>query len=126
MAYYALLDENNIVVSVISGINENEPLPEYATVETWEELYALEWGYPSVKRTSYNMQRGAHQFGKTPFRKNYAGIGDTYDPIRDAFYEPQPFPSWTLNEETCVWEPPVPYPGASLWDEETLSWKPWD
>jgi hypothetical protein len=125
MAYYALLDENNIVVSVISGIDEDTPLPEYATVETWEELYALEWSYPGVKRTSFNTQRGVHALGKTPFRKNYAGIGDTYDPILDAFYQPQPFPSWTLDEETCVWEPPVPYPGESLWDEETLSWKPW-
>jgi hypothetical protein len=125
MAYYALLDENNIVVQVTRGMDENDPLPEGATVDNWEELYAIDWGYPSCKRTSYNTLLGKHELGGIPFRKNYAGIGDTYDPVRDAFYEPQPFPSWILNEETCGWEPPIPYPGNSLWDEETLSWKPW-
>ena len=59
------------------------------------------------------------------FRKNYAGIGYTYDETRDAFYTPQPYPSWTLNETTCQWEAPTPYPdddGRYTWDEETLSW----
>jgi hypothetical protein len=59
------------------------------------------------------------------FRKNYAGIGYTYDETRDAFYTPQPYPSWTLNETTCQWEAPTPYPdddGRYTWNEETLSW----
>ena len=58
------------------------------------------------------------------FRKNYAGIGYTYDETRDAFYTPQPYPSWTLNETTCQWEAPTPYPdeGNYAWDEDTLSW----
>ena len=77
------------------------------------------------KRTSYNTIGGVHQNGGTPFRKNYAGAGYTYDPVRDAFYGPQPFESWTLNEESCLWEAPVAYPDDGnlyLWDEETLNW----
>ena len=77
------------------------------------------------KRTSYNTIGGVHQNGGTPFRKNYAGVGYTYDPVRDAFYAPQPFESWTLNEDTCLWEAPVAYPedeNSYLWDEETLNW----
>jgi hypothetical protein len=68
---------------------------------------------------------GVHQNGGTPFRKNYAGVGYIYDPVRDAFYAPQPFESWTLNEDTCLWEAPVAYPedeNSYLWDEETLNW----
>lgn len=77
------------------------------------------------KRTSYNTVGGVHQNGGTPFRKNYAGVGYIYDPVRDAFYAPQPFESWTLNEDTCLWEAPVAYPedeNSYLWDEETLNW----
>ena len=77
------------------------------------------------KRTSYNTAGGVHQNGGTPFRKNYAGVGYIYDPVRDAFYAPQPFESWTLNEDTCLWEAPVAYPedeNSYLWDEETLNW----
>lgn len=124
MAHYALLDENNIVVTVVCGMDENAPRPE--GIDNWEQAYATDMGYPSCKRTSYNTLLGKHELGGVPFRKNYAGVGFIYDPVRDAFYEPQPFPSWRLNEQTCGWEPPVPYPGASFWDEETLSWKPWD
>ena len=75
-------------------------------------------------QTSYNTRGGEHPEGR-PLRKNYAGIGFTYDADRDAFIPPQTFPSWTLNEDTCLWEAPVPYPqdGASyFWDEDTLSW----
>ena len=78
------------------------------------------------KRTSYNTIGGVHQNGGTPFRKNYAGVGYTYDPVRDAFYAPQPYESWTLNEDTCLWESSIPYPddteNSYLWDEETLNW----
>jgi len=75
------------------------------------------------KRTSYNTVGGVHQNGGTPFRKNYAGIGDIYDPVRDAFYAPQPFESWTLNEETCLWECPVEKPeGEYFWKEDTQEW----
>lgn len=75
------------------------------------------------KRTSYNTYGGVHQNGGTPFRKNYAGTGYTYDPVRDAFYGPQPFESWTLNEESCLWECPVERPeGEYWWKEDTTEW----
>ena len=75
------------------------------------------------KRTSYNTIGGVHQNGGTPFRKNYAGVGYTYDPVRDAFYAPQPFESWTLNEESCLWECPVERPeGEYWWKEDTTEW----
>ena len=76
-------------------------------------------------QTSYNTRGGVHTNGGTPLRKNYAGVGFTYDKKQDAFYAPQPYPSWTLNESTWLWEPPVPYPtdGQSYnWNEETKSW----
>jgi hypothetical protein len=74
-------------------------------------------------QTSYNTYGGQHPEGN-PLRKNYAGIGYTYDAERDAFIPPQPFPSWTLNEDTCLWDAPTPYPGGEphYWDEETLTW----
>jgi hypothetical protein len=75
------------------------------------------------KRTSYNTIGGVHQNGGTPFRKNYAGLGYTYDPVRNAFYSPQPFESWTLNEESCLWECPVERPeGENWWKEDTTEW----
>tara|TARA_R110000868_G_scaffold10560_2_gene51421 strand:+ start:2205 stop:2537 length:333 start_codon:yes stop_codon:yes gene_type:complete len=76
-------------------------------------------------QTSYNTQGGVHLLGDTALRKNYAGIGYTYDSDRDAFYLPQPFPSWTLNEDSCIWEAPTPMPKDDkfyAWDEGTLSW----
>ena len=82
-------------------------------------------------QTSYNTRGGKHydQDGNedsiAPFRKNYAGIGDTYDSTRDAFYSPEPYPSWTLNDTTCIWESPVAYPSDGKmysWNEETIAW----
>ena len=76
------------------------------------------------RRTSYNTIGGVHKNGGTPFRKNYAGVGYTYDPVRDAFYSPQPFESWTLNEESCLWEAPVAYPNdgnSYIWNEENFN-----
>jgi hypothetical protein len=113
MAHYAFLDENNIVTQVIVGKEENEDNIN------WEEFYG-------AKRTSYNTVKGEHLLGGEPFRKNYAGIGFTYDESRDAFIPPQPYPSWTLNEDTCIWDSPIPYPsedGLFQWNEETLSWE---
>lgn len=83
------------------------------------------FGDPSLfVQTSYNTYGGQHPEGN-PLRKNYAGIGYTYDTERDAFIPPQPFPSWTLNEDTCMWDAPTPYPDDNkpyYWDEETLAW----
>jgi hypothetical protein len=78
-------------------------------------------------QTSYNTRGGVHLNGGTPLRKNYAGVGMTYDAERDAFYAPQPWPSWNLNESTCYWEPPVPYPddgGNYGWNEYDENWGP--
>lgn len=76
-------------------------------------------------QTSYNTHGGVHRTGGTPLRRNYAGIGFTYDRTRDAFISPQPFPSWTLNESTCCWDAPVamPHDGvAYTWDEAQRKW----
>lgn len=77
-------------------------------------------------QTSYNTYGGAHKLGGTPLRKNYAGIGYTYDRVRDAFIPPKPFASWTLNEDTCLWDPPVAYPTDGKrysWNEQTQQWE---
>jgi hypothetical protein len=118
VGHYAILDENNIVTMVFVGKDEGDLGPD-GKVWDWEEYY-------KAKRTSYNTVGGVHRGGGAPFRKNYAGIGFRYDPDRDAFIPPQPFESWTLNEETCLWEPPVPMPesGPHNWNEQTLSWEP--
>jgi len=120
MAHYAFLDENNIVTEVIVGKNEGEEGID------WEVHYGNFRGQ-TCKRTSYNTSGGVHTGGGTPYRKNYAGIGYTYDIARDAFIPPQPYPSWLLDETTCQWEPPVPMPAAEdgeryRWDEPTASW----
>jgi len=110
MAHYAFLDENNVVTEVIAGIDETE-LIEGKEPEIW---YG-EFRGQVCKRTSYNGN----------IRKNFAGVGFTYDEERDAFIPVKPFGSWLLNEELCQWESPVPYPdeeGFYSWDETTTSW----
>ena len=77
-------------------------------------------------QTSYNTHGGQHRNGGTPLRKNYAGIGYSYDRTKDAFIPPKPYPSWILNEETCLWGAPTPMPTDDktyIWDETTTSWK---
>ena len=77
-------------------------------------------------QTSYNTFGNVHKLGGTPFRKNYAGIGYVYDPVRDAFIPPKPHPSWTLNESTGLWDPPVPYPDDGkvyIWKESDMKWE---
>lgn len=119
MAYYAFLDQNNVVTEVIKGIDETE-LIEGLDTETW---YGNLRGQV-CKRTSYWTKGGVHygDDGSPAFRKNYAGIGYNFDGI--GFFAPQPYPSWTLDLETYYWMPPVPMPtqGDWYWDEETLSW----
>lgn len=109
MAHFAQV-KNNIVEQVIVA----------DTKEWCESVLGGEW-----VQTSYNTQGGGHTQGGTPLRKNYAGVGYTYDRERDAFIPPQPYPSWTLNEDTCLWESPVTHPqDGSLysWNEEKLEW----
>jgi hypothetical protein len=117
MAHYTLLDENNIVIEVFVGKDENED------GVNWEEWYGNFRGQ-KCKRTSYNTREGIHIDGGTPFRKNYAGIGFFYDEERDAFYMLSPFPSWVFNEEKCIYQAPTEKPvGLYDWDEDSLSWK---
>lgn len=116
MAHFAEIDENNVVLRVIVGVDE--PLDGEAI---YHDMTGTTW-----KKTSYNTYAGQHTLGGTPFRKNYAGIGYTYDSDRDAFIPPQPAPSWTLDEQTCQWTPPVPFPSDEkqyFWDEPSVSWK---
>jgi hypothetical protein len=111
MAHYAFLDENNLVTEVIAGIDETE-LIEGLDPETWYGKFRGQ----TCKRTSYNGN----------IRKNYAGIGYTYDEERDAFIPPKPYDSWVLDEETCIWGPPIEYPSDGLqyvWDEPNVSWR---
>lgn len=115
MAHFAELDENNVVLQVIVGVDE--PLDG-------EAIYQAETG-KVWKRTSYNTQGGQHRLGGTPFRKNYAGIGYSYDAQRDAFIPPRPFPSWSLDEDSCQWQAPVPMNNDGkhyVWDEPSLAW----
>jgi hypothetical protein len=116
MAHYAFLDENNVVTEVIIGKDEGN--------FDWEQQYGSFRGQ-ACKRTSFNTSGGVHLKGKTPFRKNYAGIGYTYDFGRDAFIPPKPYPSWTLNESTCLWDCPVAMPTERepyIWNETNQSW----
>ena len=116
MAHYAFLDENYIVTEVIVGRDESN--------FDWERHYGDIRGQ-LCKRTSYNTVGGVHNNAGQPFRKNYAGIGYVYDPVRDAFYAQQPYPSWVLNEQTCLWESRVPYPDDGqryAWNEDELRW----
>ena len=108
MAHYAFLDSNNIVTEVIVGINETE-LIEGLDPETWYGNFRGQ----TCKRTSYNNN----------IRKQYAGIGYTYDAVNDVFVAPQPFPSWSLDANHD-WQPPTPMPteGKWYWNEDSLSW----
>jgi len=122
MAHFAKI-ENGTVTQVL--------------VITQDEVDTGSWGDPSSwVKTSYNTRGGVHYEpnSHTPspdqskaLRKNYAGVGYVYDPVRDAFYTPQPYPSWSLDEQSCLWEAPVPKPapdenGLWQWDEDTQAW----
>jgi len=127
MAHYAFVDENNLVVEVIPGRGETEIVDG---VSDWGAYYGNFRGQTCV-RTSYNTYGGVHYTDGEPsddqtkaFRFNYAGIGFTYDADRDAFIPPTPYPSWVLDEDTCLWVAPIAYPaeGVHVWDEETTDW----
>jgi hypothetical protein len=106
MAHFAKINQQRIVTQVI------------VVDEEYIETLPGNW-----IQTSYNTYGGVHLLGGTPLRKNYAAVGYTYDYIRDAFIPPQPYPSWTLNEDTCNWESPKPKPeGNYIWDESILDW----
>jgi hypothetical protein len=121
MAHFAKLDSNNIVTFVTVGRQEDDGQEAVLSARTGD-VY---------KQTSYNTSGGVHKLGGTPLRKNYAGIGYTYDAGRDAFIPPKPYASWLLNEDTCLWDAPVAYPTdigtpeepkRYSWDEATTAW----
>lgn len=126
MASFSKLDDNNVVLTVIS-VHDNELLDENGNESEQKGIdFLIEWsgGHTNWKQTSYNTIGGVHINGGTPFRKNYAAIGDTYDVQRNAYIRPKPFASWSLNEDTCLWIAPVAMPtdGFYTWDEATTSW----
>ena len=121
MAHFARLGPDNKVLAV-HVVHNDVATTEQAGADFLNTTHKLNAVW---KQTSYNTRGGVHKLGGTPFRKNYAGKGYTYDETRDAFIPPQPFNSWTLNEDTCQWEAPVIYPDDGIrykWDEETTSW----
>tara|TARA_R100001086_G_scaffold34048_1_gene15423 strand:+ start:265 stop:657 length:393 start_codon:yes stop_codon:yes gene_type:complete len=128
MAHFAKLNQNNIVITV-NVVHNSELLVdgvenEQKGVDFLNNLFSTNDNW---KQTSYNTIGGVHKLGGTPFRKNYAGVGYTYDEAKDAFIEPQPYASWILNEDTCKWEAPVTFPddGKSYsWNDSTISWDP--
>lgn len=124
MSHFAKLDENNIVTFVTVGRQEDDG-KEQELIDRTGEIY---------RQTSYNTRGGIHYDPETgepsedqskAFRKNYAGIGYYYDEQKDAFIPPKPFDSWVLNEDTCCWEAPIPYPADGIkyiWDEDNQNW----
>ena len=123
MAYYAKIDENNKVIKVLRIEEDMINTGHFGDPANWIQ-------------TSYNTHGGQHRLGGTPLRKNYAGVGMIYDKDMDAFYSPQPYPSWLLNEDTCHWYPPMAYPKPEEkeafsgsfdhlyeWDEDNVTWK---
>jgi len=134
MAHFAKLGINSKVIGVevvadTDCHNADGVEDETVGVQFLENIH----GWPLWKKTSYNTQANVHALGGTPFRKNYAGIGYTYDEDRDAFIPPKPFASWVVNETTCVWEAPIAYPSVTTygdpakpyeisWDETNGRW----
>ena len=120
MAHFAEVGSDNIVTRVLVVGDDQE--------DRGQEFLATDLGLGgNWKKTSYNTSGGVHATGGTPFRKNYAGVGFTYDEARDAFYAPKPYTSWMLDEETCVWNAPTPMPVVEgkmfTWVEADLNWQ---
>jgi hypothetical protein len=112
MAHFAKVSDGKVVQVIVA---------ESEFFQTFVDTSPGEW-----IQTSYNTHGGVHANGGTPLRKNYAGIGFTYDRTRDAFIPPQPYPSWTMDDSTCLWSAPTPMPtegGSYTWNESTLSWE---
>jgi hypothetical protein len=122
MSHYAVLDENNIVVKVVVGTNDDDFGVDL------EKIYSEVEG-KVCKKTSYNTYGNIHSQGKKPYRYNYAGIGYTFDEsigTDGAFIPPQPFKSWKLDKKTCLWVAPKKYPNDGkfyIWNEDNKSWQ---
>ena len=127
MAHFAKLGTENIVLQIVvlsnnAILDEDGKESEQIGMDFLNNLYKTNdvW-----KQTSYSTQEGVHKLDETPLRKNYAAIGHKYDEDRDAFIAPKPYSSWTLNEDTCIWEAPSAKPDDGKiykWNEETTSW----
>lgn len=112
MSHFAYVNAKGIVEQVIVAEQDVIDSGLFGNASSWIQ-------------TSYNTKGGVHLLGGTPLRKNYAGIGYTYDAVRDAFIPPKPYNSWVLNEETCLWESPVSYPtdgNEYVWNEDQGNW----
>jgi len=115
MAHFAKLDESNNVIGVHVVVNDVIVVDGIESEQAGINFLTSLHGHSLWKQTSYN----------GTFRKNYCGVGYTYDESRDAFIPPKPYESWLLNEDTCLWEPPIPYPTDGemyTWDENEISW----
>lgn len=132
MAHYAFINEENIVVEVIVGKDENDTEKLPLVDESWEQHYQRFRDGLTCLRTSYNTKSNQHNNDGVAFRGNFAIVGGNYDPDNDVFYDQQPYPSWVLNEDTWEWESPVPYPTLEenedgnpsyLWNEEDQEWQ---
>ena len=133
MGHFAFINENNEVLGVITGRNEDEIVDG---ISNWEEYYSARRGGVKTLRVSYNTHGGVHYNPETgepsedqskALRYNYPGPGFVYDEQKDGFIPPKPFQSWVLNEQTLLWEPPIPAPGLDgehQWNEDTVSWEP--
>ena len=128
MAHYAFLNDQNLVIEVITGIDEDQTddLPEGSS--SWEEFYlTMRPAAEACKRTSYNTFGNDHKEDDgTAFRGNYAGIGYTYDETNDVFIAPKPYASWILSESTWLWEAPEDYPDDGkdyVWNENKKEWE---
>ena len=131
MSHFAQIDNNNIVTQVIVVADADTADAQGNHMESIGIAFCQRLIGGNWKQTSYNTLGGVHTNGGTPFRKNYAGIGYTYDAGRDAFIPPKPYESWVLNESTCLWDSPVPYPTdlgtlespkRYTWNESTKAW----
>ena len=127
MAHFAKIGLNSKVMETV--VVHNNELLDADGVE--QEVNGIDFltkltGWSIWKQTSYNTYGGEHKLGGTPFRKNYAGIGYTYDHARDAFIPPKPYDSWILNPNTCQWDAPIEYPSdgkSYTWDDENQQWE---
>ena len=122
MAHFAKIGVGSKVEAVVV-VDNSIATTEQAGEDFLNQLYNSK---DTWKQTSYNTYLGEHKLGGTPLRKNYAGVGNTYDSVRDAFITPKPYPSWTFNESTCGWDAPVAYPDDGKdykWDESITNWR---
>jgi len=125
MAHFVKIDASNIVIGGVVLDDKDTEDENGNEVESVGAKYLSDGFGGTWKKTSYNTSGNVHRLGGTPFRKNYAGIGYTFDEGRDAFYAPKPYPSWTLTEATCQWDAPTAYPDDGKkyeWNEDTTSW----